>query len=136
MMDLVDSAASAAVITELYKANKLIAGICHGPAVLANVSKPGHASEPLLKGHRVTAVSNRECEMLVPVTGIVDPWSVEDAMVKATAGKYEKAEPYTERVVVSKADDGRTVITGQNPASGLALGKAIYEELFGKAYSK
>ena len=88
----------------------------------------------MLTGHRVTGISNKEIEMLA--SGIVEPFSVEDELDKASGGKYEKAEkPFTERVVVSKGPDGRVIITGQNPASGTALGKAVYEQLFGRSYS-
>ena len=135
MMDLVDSRASAAIITNLYKDRKLLSGICHGPAVFANLKRPGDESKYLLEGHRVTGVSNAECDALFPMTGIKDPWSVEDGLTRATGGQYEKAEEnFAEKVVVSKGQDGRTIITGQQPASGFAEAKAIYAELFGKPY--
>ena len=66
---------------------------------------------------------------------IEEPFSVERDLTKASGGKYEKAaEPFGGHVVVSKDAEGRTFITGQNPASGFDLGKAIYLELFKKAY--
>ena len=82
----------------------------------------------------MTSVSKKECEILFPISGIFEPFSVEDELKKATDGQYERAEPFNSRVVVSKGSDGKTIITGQNPASGRDLGKAIYEELFGKPY--
>ena len=135
MMDIVDSEASATIITKMYQDKKLLSGICHGPAVFANLKRPDDDSKYLLEGHRVTGVSNAECDALYPVTGIQDPWSVEDGLTRATGGQYETAEKiFTEKVVVSKGKDGRTIITGQQPASGLAEAKAIYAELFGKPY--
>ena len=83
----------------------------------------------------MVGVSNKECEILFPVSGIVGPFSVEDALNKAGGGQYERAEPFNSRVVVSKGPDERVIIIGQNPASGVGLGKAIFEELFGKPYS-
>lgn len=66
---------------------------------------------------------------------IEEPFSVERDLTTASGGKYEKAaEPFGGHVVVSKDAEGRTFITGQNPASGFDLGKAIYLELFKKAY--
>ncbi|ETN37313.1 uncharacterized protein HMPREF1541_08304 [Cyphellophora europaea CBS 101466] len=136
MFDIVDSPASAKIIQVLYANKKLLTGVCHGPAAFAHVNKPS-TQEPLLKGHKVTGVSNKECELLFPVSGIVEPWSVEDELAKATAGGYSKAaEPYGVEVVLSKGEDGRTFVTGQNPSSGLGVGKAVYKELFGKDYEE
>ena len=135
MMDLVDSEASAAVVSQLYKDKKLLSAICHGPAVFANLKRPDDKSKYWLEGHRVTGVSNAECDALYPVTGIKDPWSVEDGLVRATGGQYEAAEKiFAEKVVISKGRDGRTIITGQQPQSGYAEAKAIYAELFGEPY--
>jgi putative intracellular protease/amidase len=134
MFDLVDSKASKEVILDFHAENKLITGICHGPATFSRIRLPG-ANTMLLNGHKVTGVSNKECEILFPVSKIVEPFSVEDALNEASDGHYEKAEPFNGRVVVSEASDGRVIITGQNPYSGIDFGKAIYEKLFGKAYS-
>ena len=133
MFDLVQSKDSKAIIGEFHAENKLISAVCHGPATLAHLKIPG-TNTNMLEGHRVTGISNNEIDMLS--SGIVEPFSVEDELNKASGGKYEKADkPFTERCVVSKGPDGRVIITGQNPASGTALGKAIYEELFGMPYS-
>jgi putative intracellular protease/amidase len=49
-----------------------------------------------------------------------------------SGGRYEKPDkPWGEKVITSKLD-GRVVIMAQNPAGGAALGKRIYEALFGK----
>ncbi|KAL9126554.1 MAG: hypothetical protein Q9217_004415 [Psora testacea] len=133
MFDLVQSEASAAVIGEFHAKNKLISAVCHGSATLAHLKVPG-TNTNMLEGHRVTGISNKELEMIS--ADVVEPFSVEDELNKASGGKYEKAdEPFAGWVVISKGPDGRTIITGQNPASGTALGKAIYEELFGRPYS-
>lgn len=133
MFDVIQSKASETVIGEFHTKNKLISGVCHGSAVLSHLKVPG-TNTNMLEGHRVTGISNKEIEMLS--SDIVEPFSVEDELNKASGGKFEKAEkPFTERVVVSKGPDGRVIITGQNPASGTALGKALYEQLFGKPHS-
>jgi putative intracellular protease/amidase len=134
MFDLVDSKVSEDVILDFHAKNKLITGVCHGPATFSRLTLPG-SKTMLLHGHKVTGVSNKECEILFPVSGIVEPFSVEDELNKATGGQYERAEPFNSRVVVSKGPDGRVIITGQNPASGMNLGKAIYEKLFGTPYT-
>jgi hypothetical protein len=86
-------------------------------------------------GHKITGVSNKECEILFPVSGIVEPFSVEYALNNATDGHYERAEPFNSRIVVSKGSDGKKNITGQNPYSGMDFGKAIYAELHGTPYT-
>ncbi|KAJ9611008.1 hypothetical protein H2204_015274 [Knufia peltigerae] len=134
MFDVIDSKAAEEVILDFYNQKKLLSGICHGSAAFAHVRDPS-SGKFIIDGHKAVGVSNKECELLFPATGVVEPWSVETELDKATGGKYEKAEnPFDGHVVVSKSADGRTFITGQNPASGLGLGKAIYEELFGKTY--
>jgi len=133
MFDVVQSKASEAVIGDFHTKNKLISAVCHGSAALAHLKVPG-TNTNMLEGHRVTGISNKEIEMLS--SGIVEPFSVEDELNKASGGKYEMADKaFTERVVISKGPDGRVIITGQNPASGTALGKAIYEKLFGMPHS-
>ncbi|KIW12163.1 hypothetical protein PV08_09438 [Exophiala spinifera] len=134
MFDVIDSKTAEEVILDFYHQNKLLTGVCHGSAAYAHVKNPSNGKF-ILDGHKIVGVSNKECELLFPSTGIVEPWSVETELDKATGGKYEKAQnPFEGHVVVSKSADGRTFITGQNPASGLELGKAIYEELFGVSY--
>lgn len=129
MFDLVTSKASAAIISNFYSENKLISGICHGPAVMAHLKAPG-SKQGMLEGHKVTGISNAECDTLFPMTGVVEPWSVEDELNKASQGRYEKAQTqFSGHVVVSKGADGRTIITGQNPASGHEFGRALVNEL-------
>ena len=129
MFDLVTSDASAAIVGNFYASNKLMTGICHGPAVFSHLKAPD-TERSMLDGHKVTGVSNLECETLFPLTGIVEPFSVEDELNMACKGRYEKADkPFEGHVVVSKGPDGRTFITGQNPASGKEFGKAILNQL-------
>lgn len=135
MFDLVSDTTSAELVQTLYTQNKVLSGVCHGPAVFARVTV-AETGKRVLDGHKVTGVSNKECELLFPQSGVVEPWNVEDALLEAVGvnGGYSKAEPYGEEVVVSKGADGRTFVTGQNPSSGLGAAKALYKELFGKEY--
>ncbi|KAK5046414.1 hypothetical protein LTR84_008217 [Exophiala bonariae] len=129
--DVTDSEATVAFVEQFYHSKKIISGICHGAAVLAHRTIPG-TDKSILEGHRVTGISNKEVDMLA--SGIEEPFSVESDLSKA-GGKYEKAaEPFSGHVVVSKDSEGRAFITGQNPASAVGIGKAIYEELFKKPY--
>jgi putative intracellular protease/amidase len=87
MFDLVDSKASEDVILDFHAKNKLITGVCRGPATFSRLALPGTTTK-LLHGHKVTGVSNKKCEILFPVSGIVDPFSVEDELNKASGGQY------------------------------------------------
>lgn len=109
----------------------MVSGICHGAAVFAHRTIPG-TNKSILEGHRVTGISDREVDILA--AGIDEPFSVERELIKA-GGKFEKAaEPFGGHVVVSQDSEGRIFVTGQNPASGIGIGKAIYQELFKKPY--
>jgi putative intracellular protease/amidase len=77
----------------------------------------------LVAGKEVTAFTNTEEEQ-VGLTDVV-PFLPEDALQKASGGKFVKAaEPWGEKVAIA----GR-LITGQNPASATAVGEAIAKAL-------
>lgn len=119
MFDLVDDKDSQQLIAEFYSAGKIVAAVCHGPVVLVNVKIDG---KPLLQGRQVTGFSNEE-EEIIGLTSTM-PQLVEDE-VKKNGGIYVKADkPWSEKVVV----DGR-LITGQNPASSAAVGRALAQAL-------
>lgn len=119
MFDLVDDEDSQQLIAEFYSAGKTVAAVCHGPVVLVNVKIDG---KPLLQGLRVTGFSNEE-EEIIGLTSAM-PQLLEDE-VKKSGGMYVKADkPWSEKVVV----DGQ-LITGQNPASAAAVGRALAQAL-------
>lgn len=125
MWDLATDETSHKLINEFYAHNKIISAVCHGPAALTHVklSTGGY----LLDGQPVTGFSNTE-EDAVGLTAAM-PFSLEDALNKATGGKYEKAsQDWGEKVVVAR---GGRLITGQNPASASGVGQAIYDAIFG-----
>jgi putative intracellular protease/amidase len=116
MFDLINDKDSLKLIQEFYEAGKPVAAVCHGPIVFVNVTVDG--GQPLLKGREATGFSNDE-EAAVGLTDAM-PVLLEDE-IKRVGGKYTKAaEPWGEKVVV----DG-LVITGQNPGSAHAVGKAL-----------
>ena len=61
------------------------------------------------------------------------PFKLEDALNKASGGKYVKAADWAPKVVVAR--NGR-LITGQNPASATGVGQAIYDAIFGELTTK
>jgi putative intracellular protease/amidase len=106
MWDLAESEASIALIEAFYTAGKLVAAVCHAPAVLHRVTING---QPIVKGKRVTGFTNSE-EEAVHLTNVV-PFLVEDEL-KRLGGRFEKVADWQ---VLTIADG--LLITGQNPAS-------------------
>ncbi|KAF4465242.1 chaperone HSP31 [Fusarium albosuccineum] len=114
MFDLVKDETSLKLIEEFYKAGKPVAAVCHGPIVFVNATIDG---KPLLQGRQVAGFSNKE-EEAVGLTSAM-PALLEDE-IKRVGGNYVEAEPFAEKLAV----DGQ-VITGQNPGSAHAVGKAL-----------
>jgi putative intracellular protease/amidase len=117
MWDLVDNPDSIALIESFYNSGKLVAAVCHSPAVFHRVTYNG---EPLVKGKRVTGFTNGE-EEAVQLTHVV-PFLVEDEL-KRVGGLYEKAPDWQSFAIT----DGR-LITGQNPASSTAAAQALLNQ--------
>lgn len=103
----------------LYEGGGVVAAVCHGPAALVDVQL--RSGEPLVAGKRVTGFSNAE-EAAVELSDVV-PFLLETALIER-GGRYEKADLWQEKVVA----DGR-LVTGQNPASAAAVGRAVAELL-------
>jgi putative intracellular protease/amidase len=121
MWDLAESADSIALLESFYNSGKSIALVCHSPGVLRHVMYQG---EPLVKGKRVTGFTNEE-EAEMQLTNVV-PFLVEDELRRLGA-KFEKVPNWQVHSIV----DGR-LITGQNPASSTATGKALMKYLTAK----
>jgi putative intracellular protease/amidase len=117
MFDLVTDKDSIALINEFVAAGKPVSAVCHGPVVFTNVELPN--GKNILAGKEVTGFSNAE-EDQAGMTQYM-PFLLEDKM-KEVGGLYKAAEPWSEFAIVQ--DDGK-FITGQNPASGKAVGEAL-----------
>lgn len=104
-----------------WEAGKVVSAVCHGPAGLLEVKVGG---EYLVKGKDVTGFSWAE-EGLAKREKAV-PYNLEEELKKRGA-KYGKAPlPFVSHVV----EDG-LLITGQNPASAAAVGRAVAKKLKG-----
>ena len=119
MYDLVDDAESLQLIREFWAAGKVVSAVCHGPAALLKAEVDG--GERLVKGRQVTSFTDTE-EDQVQLSSIM-PFMLETELRKAGA-QFVSTEPWGEKVVT----DGK-LITGQNPASGKAVGEAIAKAL-------
>ena len=100
-------------VSSAYKNKKVLAAVCHGPLAFAKAVKEN--GEPLVKGVRLTAVTNKQVKQL-----FVDetPLHPEEVMISLGAN-YEKKERWIEmfanRVVVDKE---HRIVTGQNQRGG------------------
>ncbi len=114
MWDLVNNPDSIALIESFYNSGKVVAAVCHSPAVFHRVLYQG---APMVKGKRVTGFTNGE-EEAVQLTQVV-PFLVENEL-KRIGGRYEKAPDWESFAIV----EGR-LVTGQNPASSTAAAQAL-----------
>lgn len=101
-------------------AGRLIGAVCHGPAALLAARREDGA--PLLEGRRVTGFTNTE-ERLAGLHDKV-PFLLEDAM-KAQGGDFHSAL----LPLLSHIERDGNLLTGQNPKSSPAIGKAMVDAL-------
>ena len=130
MYDLATDPYSIQLIREFYDANRIIVALCHGSAALVNVKLAD--GSPLLTGQRVTGFSDVEEEQAY-ANKIVPPdmpFSLEQALNKASGGKYEKStEAWSPHVIVEQS---QRLLFGQNPNSAHPLGEELLKVLQNK----
>jgi putative intracellular protease/amidase len=120
MFDFPTSTALAELTAAFYESEKIVSAVCHGPCGLLNVRLSNGAL--LIQGKDVTGFSWNE-EVAAKRNHAV-PFSLEEELQRRGA-KYSKAAvPFVPHVV----EDGR-LITGQNPKSARAVGKAVVKAL-------
>ncbi|MDX1805361.1 MAG: type 1 glutamine amidotransferase domain-containing protein [Alcanivorax sp.] len=116
MWDFRGNDAMRRVAEGIYNQGGVIASVCHGAAALLNLQDSN--GQPLIKGRTITGFSNRE-EFLAGLKSQV-PFFLEDEL-KAEGADYKRSWlPFKSYVLT----DGR-IVTGQNPASAKAVGKAV-----------
>lgn len=118
--DFPRSAELAQLIARFYESGRIVSAVCHGPAGLLEARLA--SGDYLIRGKAITGFSWRE-EVLARRTDAV-PFKLEDELQKRGAMYSKAAIPFARNVVV----DGR-LITGQNPASAQAVGKAVVRQL-------
>lgn len=119
MFDFAVSNALASALSRAWKAGRIVAAVCHGPAgLLGAVDSDGR---PVVAGRRVTAFSNAE-EEAVGLTKAV-PFLLQDRLrsLGATVETGPSFEPFA-------LADGR-LITGQNPASARRTADLTFEAI-------
>lgn len=119
MFDFPDNLQLQNLASEVYENNGVVASVCHGAAGLVNVRLSDGTY--ILKGHEASSFSNEE-EESVGMERVV-PFLLQSKMEERGA-HYTSAPRFTPHVVKS----GR-LVTGQNPASGTEVAKAMIEVL-------
>jgi putative intracellular protease/amidase len=121
MFDLPNDTALTKLLAQQYEQGGIIAAVCHGPAVFANVKlKDGTL---LVKGKRVTGFTNEEEESFGKKWVKEYPFLIETKM-REQGAQWEEAALMLPKLVI----DGR-LITGQNPFSTTQAAEAIVKSL-------
>jgi len=119
MWDLAVDRDLQALLASAHTSGRVIAAVCHGPAALVNVRLPN--GNFLCQDKRVAGFSNAE-EAAVGLDKVV-PFALQ-SMLSERGGKYESGPMWGSFAV----SDGK-LITGQNPASSLAVAKSALQAL-------
>ena len=119
LSDLATNEYVANLSAQHYESGGIIGAVCHGPAGLLPIKLSN--GELLIANKSVTGFT-REEEIDY---GTIDkiPFLMEESLARS-AGRYSKIQPWGEFII----EDDR-IITGQNPASATAVGKAIIRHL-------
>lgn len=115
LSDLSTHEGVAKITANLYDAGKVVGAVCHGPAGLLPIVKADGTK--LLANKQVTGFTREEEIDFGTIENI--PFLLEESLTRNSA-KFSKVAPWAEHVVV----DGQ-LVTGQNPASAHAVGKAM-----------
>jgi putative intracellular protease/amidase len=98
-------------ITAAWAAGRVVGGICHGPLGLLRATDEHGA--PLVKGRRMTAVTNKQVEEL----GITQTPMHPERELRAAGALFESATAFRDIFANHIVEDGR-LITGQNQNAG------------------
>jgi len=110
-------------VTEANAAGRVIGGICHGP--LGLLKARGTDGEPLVKGRRVTAVTDRQVRQLgVEIT----PLHPESALRAAGALFEGRTHPVRDFFANHWVEDGN-LITGQNQNAGPMVARLMMQRV-------
>jgi putative intracellular protease/amidase len=121
MFDFPVSTALASAISRAWKAGRVVAAVCHGPAgLLGAVDSDG---QPVVAGRRVSAFTNSE-EEAVGLTKAV-PFLLQNKL--QSLGAKVESGPNFEPFAIA---DGR-LVTGQNPASARKTADLTLEAIAG-----
>lgn len=123
MFDYPDNETLAQIINATLEEEKIVAAVCHGPAVFVGVTDKN--GDPIVKGRKISAFTNSEEDAV----GLTDsmPFLLETKLEELGA-EIVKADNFAPKAVA----DGN-IVTGQNPSSSEGVAKLIIEKLKAKA---
>jgi putative intracellular protease/amidase len=122
MIDLPANADVRRLLQVMHNRSRTIAAVCHGSAALLSAGDRPDGLW-LFDGYRMTAFTNdEEDQTRIGKRGM--PWSLEAALKNRGAVFDHAPAAWTSHVVVD-----RTLITGQNPASAVAVADAVLKRV-------
>ncbi|MDD0967728.1 MULTISPECIES: type 1 glutamine amidotransferase domain-containing protein [Pseudomonas] len=138
MQDLLHSQALGKLLNSFHQQGKTTALVCHGPiALLSTLADPTAFTHQLetgktttannwtYAGYKFTVISNQEEEIAKGLlNGGAMKFYPQTALEKAGGVFSSNTAPWASHVVVD-----RELVTGQNPASALAVGKTLIDRL-------
>ena len=139
MQDLLRAPALGRLLGDFHRRGKTTALVCHGPIALlstlpdepgfiAGLEKGRAPAAPagwIYAGYKLTVISNQEEELAKgALQGGEMKFYPQTALEAAGARHVSNTTPWTANVVVD-----RELITGQNPASAVAVARAVLERL-------
>jgi putative intracellular protease/amidase len=110
--DLGTSAVLGEKISQAWAAGKVIGGVCHGPLGLLMATDSN--GDPLVKGKRLTAVTDRQVRQLRITITPQHP----ERELRAAGALFESASAWVEPFAHLTVVDGR-LVTGQNQNAGV-----------------
>lgn len=138
MQDLLHSQALGKLLNDFHQTGKTTALVCHGPiALLSTLTDPTAFTRQLetgnattannwtYAGYKFTVISNQEEEIAKGLlNGGAMKFYPQTALEKAGGVFSSNSAPWASHVVVD-----RELVTGQNPASALVVGKTLVDRL-------
>ncbi len=139
MQDLLQDPALGRLLTQFHRHGKPTALVCHGPIALLSTlpdargfvaameagQRPAIDPQWIYRDYNVTVISNQEEEQAKPQLGGGSMKFYPQSALQQAGVRYQSnATPWTPKVVVD-----RELITGQNPASALAVARALLQRL-------
>lgn len=109
--DLGTSAVLGQKMTQAWSAGKVLGGVCHGPLGLLQATDA--QGQPLVKGRRLTAVTNRQVEQL----GITFTPQHPERELRAAGAVFESSTAFRDMFATHTVVDGK-LVTGQNQNAG------------------
>ncbi|GEM79158.1 type 1 glutamine amidotransferase domain-containing protein [Vibrio superstes] len=119
LSDLATNEDFARIAAQHYEAGGIISAVCHGPGALLPITLSN--GETLLQSKSVTGFTREEEIDFGTINDI--PFLLEESLTRSAA-RFNKVQPWQELVIVDER-----VITGQNPTSASAVGKALVKLL-------